>query len=72
MPNVPEDIVPADFPELANLVWNRDPSRPIDGETALALYERNWRFVDAGALTERERALIDRLVAEHGKGVLLV
>lgn len=51
-------IIPADFPELAKLVWNRDPMRPIDGETARALYDRNWRFVDTEMLTRAEAALI--------------
>ena len=41
-----QQIVPAEFPELALLVWNRDPTRAIPAEEAFALYERNWRHVD--------------------------
>jgi hypothetical protein len=66
-----EMIVPADFPELRTLVWNRDPTRPIAGEEALQIYERNWRFVDASHLTESEAALIERLKRQFGNGVLL-
>lgn len=54
-------IVPADFPELKLLVWNRDAARPIPAEEAFELYERNWRFVDAEHLTTREAELIREL-----------
>jgi hypothetical protein len=64
-------IIPADYAELARLVWNRDPSRPIAGEEALALYERNWRHVDTAALSEQERDLIRRLADRFGGGHLL-
>lgn len=65
-------IVPNDFPELKSLVWNRDPARAIPASEAFALYERNWRFVDTGRLTEREMRLIRDLADAYGNGVLLV
>lgn len=66
------DIIPIDeYPELALLAWNR-AIRDIAGDEALALYEANWRFVDEAALAPRERALIDRLVQQYGRGVLNV
>lgn len=65
-------IVPADFPELAMLAWNRDPTRPIPPEEALALYERNWRHVDKKHLTPEEARLVRDLVEEFGRGCLLV
>ncbi|MBW7921242.1 MAG: hypothetical protein H3C51_03990 [Rubellimicrobium sp.] len=65
-------IMVSEYPQLRQLCWNRPDDAVIDGETALALYERNWRFVDRDAITPRERRLIDRLVAEHGQGHLLV
>src|SRR6476469_2679763 len=43
-----------DFPALAELAWNRT-ARWIAARDALRLYERNWRFVDAGRLDPRER-----------------
>ena len=64
-------IVPAEFPELRLLVWNRDPARPIAAEEVFALYERNWRFVDTQRLTEKERRLIDELAEAFGHGRLL-
>jgi hypothetical protein len=59
------------YPQLRQLCWNRPDDTVVDGETALALYERNWRFVDREAITPRERKLLDRLVAAHGDGLML-
>ncbi|MBZ9851698.1 hypothetical protein LB565_27290 [Mesorhizobium sp. CA14] len=64
-------IIPAEFPELQALVWNRDVARPIPAEEAFALYERNWRFVDQKRLTAREKLLIMKLADEFGHGTLL-
>ena len=64
-------IVPAEFPELQALAWNRDAERPIPAEEAFALYERNWRFVDQKRLTMREKLLIQMLADKFGHGTLL-
>ncbi|MEW6633640.1 MAG: hypothetical protein AB1440_22445 [Pseudomonadota bacterium] len=64
-------IVPADFPQLQALAWNRDAMRPMSAEEAFALYERNWRFVDQKRLTAREKVLIRKLADEFGHGILL-
>ena len=69
--NAHKAVVPAEFPELAMLAWNRNPERPIPGEEALALYERNWRHVDKDHLTLREAELIHELAEEFGNGYLL-
>ena len=61
-----------DFPQLKLIAWNRREDDFIEEQDALALYERNWRFVDQDALTPLERQLIDRLVRQHGNGVLNV
>jgi hypothetical protein len=61
-----------DYPQLRQLCWNRPDGAVVDGQTALALYERNWRFVDQDAFTPREQELLDRLVADYGNGHLLV
>lgn len=57
------------YPELALLCWNRS-DRFVPAREALALYERNWRFVDQARLTARERTLIDGLAQRFGNGVL--
>ncbi|MGV2098209.1 hypothetical protein [Rhizobium sp. 21-4511-3d] len=66
------EIIPNEFPELKMLAWSRDTARPIPADEAYALYERNWRFVDASALTEAEAELIRGLTRAYGNGVLLV
>ena len=66
------DIHVEQYPQLRDLCWNRPANTVLGGEDALALYERNWRFVDVEQLTAVERALIDQLVSEYGNGVLNV
>ncbi|WP_197730708.1 helix-turn-helix domain-containing protein [Rhizobium leguminosarum] len=66
------EIVPADFPGLEGLCWNRNKTGPIDRETAWALYRANWRFVWQDALTNDERALIESLEDEFGNGERLL
>lgn len=58
----------ADYPQLKLLAWNRRDD-VIEGDEALALYERNWIYVDRAQLTENEQQLIDQLVIQYGNGV---
>ena len=60
------------YAQLRDLCWNRPTDTVLDGRDALAIYERNWRFVDRDALTEEEQALLETLVARYGNGVLNV
>lgn len=60
------------FPELRLLAWNRLDNSELEESEALALYEANWRFVDEPHLIPEERALIERLKNEYGRGVLNV
>lgn len=61
-----------DYPQLRDLCWNRPDDTVLDGADALAIYERNWRFVVLEELTAKERRLLDTLVADYGAGVLNV
>lgn len=66
------EIVDArDWPQLDLLCWNRRERR-ITGAEALALYERNWRFIAPSELSEDEARFIARLAGRHGHGVLHV
>ena len=65
------DIIPAHYPELACLAWNRDLLRPMPGQEALALYEANWRHVDVAGLSAAECELIATLADRFGHGHLL-
>lgn len=62
----------AEYPQLKLIAWNRREDDLIEEADALALYERNWRYVDESALLPKERHLIDRLVRAFGHGVLHV
>ena len=59
-----------DYPQLALIAWNRKV-RTLSEVEALALYEANRQWVDQSLMDERARALLDRLVVEHGQGVFL-
>lgn len=59
------------YPQLSLLAWNR-VVRVIDDDEAFALYERNWRFVEAERFSENEAALIEELKIKYGNGVLNV
>ncbi len=61
----------AAFENLAALCWNRR-DRYLHAEEAFRLYERNWRLVDARRMKPAERALVERLQARYGNGVLNV
>jgi len=60
------------FTQLRDLCWNRSANTELDGRDALAIYERNWRYVDKDALDGEERNLLNVLVARYGNGVLNV
>lgn len=60
------------YPQLRLICWNRDPEMELDDAEAFALYERNWRLVDASSLSEEERQLIERLTRDCGNGVMNV
>jgi hypothetical protein len=57
------------YENLAQLCWNRR-TRFIAAQDTFSLYERNWRLVDRHSMKPTERALIERLTARFGNGVL--
>ncbi|MBI4204317.1 MAG: hypothetical protein HY527_04760 [Betaproteobacteria bacterium] len=61
----------AAFENLSALCWNRR-DHYLGAEEAFRLYERNWRLVDRRRMKPAERALIERLAARYGNGVLNV
>jgi len=67
----PEVVEIAAWPQLREICWSRH-DRWISGADALAIYERNWRFVSRESLTEAEARLIRDLAGRHGNGVLNV
>ena len=62
----------SDYPQLAMICWNRNQEGFVLEDEALALYERNWIWIDKNDLNESEKNLINKLVKAYGNGVLLV
>jgi len=61
------------YPQLQSIAWHLDPATTeLAPEEAFALYERQWRHVDQAAMGPKEAALLKRLTATVGNGVLLV
>lgn len=65
-----EIVEVAAWPQLTLLCWGRHEAW-ITGADALAIYERNWRFVDPDQLTPAEAALVAGLTERHGRGAFL-
>jgi len=61
-----------DYPQLRLLAWNLPQGASVDAAQALSLYERNWRFIEIAALSQRESQLIEYLRKTVGNGVLNV
>ena len=57
------------YPNLELFCWNR-PAEYIPRDEAFMLYERNWRLVEEDNLLDLERALIEALKNEFGRGVI--
>lgn len=62
----------AEYPQLGLIAWSIPGAKTLDPKTALALYERNWAYVDKQALVPKEKALIEQLALEYGNGCLFV
>jgi transcriptional regulator with XRE-family HTH domain len=69
---LPKKIRLRDYPQLKKLAWQLHGVEELSAADALDLYERNWRHVDRGALTDAEAGLIDALSRQLGGGRLLV
>ena len=57
------------YPNLKLLCWNL-ATPCVTRRDAFAIYERNWRWIDAANTPPHERALIDSLAAEFGGGLI--
>ena len=58
----------ADHSVLARIAWNYADIDNVSGAEALALYERNWRHIDIGALSQGESDLIATLISQNVTG----
>lgn len=70
---LPARIKVAQYPQLKQAAWHiADPDAELTPQEAFNLYETHWRHIDADAMLPPERALLKRLKATIGKGVMLV
>lgn len=65
---IPARVRLADYPVLRQLAWHVHGAPELSPREALGVYERNWRHMDAAALGEAERDLIDALRQAFGAG----
>ncbi len=61
-----------DYRQLSAIAWQLHADTEISELDALRLYERNWRHVDQSAMSDEERAFVQRLADAYSGGVLLV
>ena len=67
---VPRGMVQVDeYPNLKLLCWNLKTPY-VTRREAFSLYERNWRLVDHAVAPAHERAFIDDLAREFGRGLI--
>ena len=68
----PRRIRLSKYPQLKSIAWSLADDAEVGPAEALQLYERNWRHVDTASMEPTERALLARLTATIGMGVLNV
>jgi transcriptional regulator with XRE-family HTH domain len=61
-----------DYAQLKALAWQLKDDEYLTDAEAMAIYERNKRFLDLTHLEERERNLMQRLIDTRGMEQLLV
>lgn len=61
-----------DYPGLRSLAWQASAGTELAETDALNLYERNWRHLDKGLLTDDEKLFIQHLADVYSHGALLV
>lgn len=64
---IPARVRLADYPQLKELAWQVHGTPELTPQEALDIYERNWRHVDAGKLTQGEKDLVEALRQGLGK-----
>ncbi len=62
----------AEYPQLKLITWNHRADDLLDDNEALAIYVRNWRFVDTAHLEKKEATLMHRLARKFDAPLLNV
>lgn len=67
--SIPTRITVGDYPELRALAWSLQPGTQLPPRQVLELYDMNARHLEAAALTDAERTLIEDLREALADGV---
>jgi transcriptional regulator with XRE-family HTH domain len=70
--DAPARIKVGDHPGLRSLAWQLGAGVEVSEPEALNLYERGWRHLDQGILTDGEKLFIQHLADTYSHGTLLV
>ena len=68
----PRRIRLAKYPQLRSIAWGLAEDAEVGPIEAFQMYERNWRHVEMAAMEPAEQALLAKLTATIGKGVMNV
>jgi transcriptional regulator with XRE-family HTH domain len=68
----PRRIRLAKYPQLRSIAWGLAEDAEVGPTEAFQLYERNWRHVEMAVMEPAEKALLAKLTATIGKGVMNV
>ena len=60
----------ADYYELNLILWDWGADL-ISEEAAFRKYEERWRFIDPKKMANKEKAFVEYLTKEYGRGVFL-
>lgn len=69
---LPKKIKVTDYKQLKKLAWQLKDTTQLNPQDAFDLYERNWRHIDHNSMDEKERRLLELLLASFGRERLLV
>lgn len=69
---LPKKIKIASYGQLRKLAWQLKDTTELTAQEALDLYERNWRHVDVKKMNNKEKKLLELLLASFGRERLLV
>ena len=58
---IPARVPIAGYPKLKELAWQVHGAGELTPREALGIYERNWRHLDPGTLTQDEKDLVEAL-----------
>lgn len=69
---LPKKIKIASYGQLKKIAWQLKDTTELTAQEALDMYERNWRHIDLKKMDNKEKKLLELLLASFGRERLLV